>query len=102
MINRRNKRKYNTRKTNSKEEEEEEEEEEEKEKEKEKFLALSLPRKDPNPNQEKYGLQIYQQLPSDVPPFSFGIISLRNKANNDNPETTYTSHTDKDDTSHTN
>ena len=34
-----------------------------------------------------------------VPPFSSGCILLRNKANYDNPETTDTLRTDKDDTS---
>ena len=43
-----------------------------------------------------------QQTDRHVPPFSYGIKSLRNKANDDNPENTDTPRTDKDDTSHTN
>ena len=62
------------------------------------------PRKDPVPNQDKntLGPQKYQCLPSRVPPFSSGFKSLRNEANNDNPETTDISRTDKYDTSRTN
>ena len=41
-------------------------------------------------------------LTSDVPPFLPGNKSLRNKENDDNPETTYISDTEKDDTSHIN
>ena len=37
-----------------------------------------------------------------MPPFPSGFKSLRNEANDDNPETTDTSGTDKDDTSCTN
>ena len=55
------------------------------------------PRKDPIPNQDKnsLGLQKYQCLPPHVPPFPPGFISLRKKENDDNPETTDTSRTDK-------
>ena len=65
---------------------------------------MSPPRMDPIPNQDKdtLGLQKYQCLPSDVPQFSSGFKSLRNKANQDNPKTTDTSRTDKDDSSQTN
>ena len=65
---------------------------------------MSAPRKDPIPDQDKntLGLQKYQCLPSHVPPSSYGFKSLRNKANDDNPETTDTSCTDKDDMSCTN
>ena len=65
---------------------------------------MSPPRKDPIPNQYKntLGIQKHQCLSSHVIPFSSGIKSLRNKANDDNPETTDTSCTDKDDTSRTN
>ena len=69
-----------------------------------KSLAMSPPRKDIIPNQNKYtlGLPKYQFLQSHIPPFSSGFKLLRNKANDDNPETTDTSRTDKDDTSRTN
>ena len=65
---------------------------------------MSPPREDPIPNQDKnnLGLQKYQWLPPQVPPFYPGFKSLRNKANYDNPETKDTSRTDKDDTSRTN
>ena len=65
---------------------------------------MSPPRKDPYPNKNKntLGLQKDQYLPSELPPFSSGMKSLRNEENDDNPETTDTSCTDKDDTSHTN
>ena len=43
---------------------------------------------------------LYECLPSHVPPFSSLIKSLRNKVKDDNLETTDTSVTDKDDTSH--
>ena len=43
-----------------------------------------------------------QCLPPHEPPFIPGTKSLWNKENDDNPETTDTSHTDKDDTSHSN
>ena len=51
---------------------------------------MSPPIKDPIPNQDKntLGIQKYQRLPSHVPPFSSGIESLRNEANDDNLETT--------------
>ena len=64
---------------------------------------MSPPRKDTIPNQDKntLGLQKYQCFTSHVPPFSSRFKSLRNQANSDNPETTDTSHTDKDDMSHT-
>ena len=67
-------------------------------------LATSPPRKDLIPNQDKntLGLQKYQCLPPQLPPFNPGFKSLRNEANDDNPETIDTSITDKDDTSHTN
>ena len=69
-----------------------------------KSLAKSQLRKDPIPNQDKntLGLQKYQCLPPHVPPFPTGFKSVRNEANYDNPETTYTSRTDKYDTSRTN
>ena len=53
--------------------------------------------KDPIPNQDKntLGLQKYQFLPPHEPPFYPGFKSLRNESNYDNPETTYTSCTDK-------
>ena len=65
---------------------------------------MSPPRKYPIPNQDKntLWLQKYHCLPSHIPWFYSGIKSLRNKANDYNPETTDTSRTDKDDTSHTN
>ena len=59
-----------------------------------KSIATSPPRKYPIPNQDK--------TTSHIPPFPPGFKSLRNEANDDNPETTYTSRTDKYDTSHTN
>ena len=65
---------------------------------------MSPPIKYPIPNQDKntLGLQKYQFLKSNVPPIPSGFKSLRNEANDDNPETTDTSRTDKDDTSRTN
>ena len=62
------------------------------------------PRKGPIPNQDKNTLVIQKDLclPSHVTPFSSGFKSLRNNSNDDNPETTDTSRTDKDDTSRTN
>ena len=67
-------------------------------------LATSPPRKDPIPNQDKNtsGHQRDQCLPPHKPPFSPVFKSLRNEANDDNPETSDTSCTDKDDTSRTN
>ena len=60
-------------------------------------------RKDPIPNQDKnYRTQKYQCLTSEVPPFIPGNKSLRNKGNDDNPETIDTSYTEKCYTSHTN
>ena len=61
------------------------------------------PRKYPIPNQDKNTLEFqkYQCLPSQVPQFSSIFNSLRNEANDDNPETTDTSRTEKDDTSRT-
>ena len=61
------------------------------------------PRKDLIPNQYKttLGLKKYQCLTSELPPFLPVIKSLINKEYYDNPKTTDTSHTDKDDTSHT-
>ena len=69
-----------------------------------KSLATSPPRKDPILNQDKntLGLQKDQCLQLHVPPFTPGFKSLRNNANDDIPETTNTSHTDKDDTSRIN
>ena len=65
---------------------------------------MSPPRKDSITNQDKstLGLQKDKCLPSYVTPFSSGFKSLRNKANDDNPETIDTSCTDKYDTSRTN
>ena len=65
---------------------------------------MSPPRTDPIPNQDQktLGIKRYQCLPPHLPPFTPWIKSLINKENDDNPETTDTSHTDKDDTSHTN
>ena len=58
-----------------------------------KSLATSPPRNDKSLNQDKntLGLQKDQCLPPHVPPFLTGFKSLRNEANYDNPETTYTS-----------
>ena len=69
-----------------------------------KTLAMSPPRKDPIPNQDKtiIGLEKYQFLISDVTTFLPGNKPLRNEENDDNPEHTDTSHTEKYDTSHTN
>ena len=65
---------------------------------------MSPQRKDPIPNQDKNTLRLrkYQHLQSQVPPFSSGFKSSRNKANDNNPETTDTSCTDKYDMSQTN
>ena len=65
---------------------------------------MSPPRKHPIPNLDKnnLGLQKDKLLPSHVPPFYSGIKSLRNKTNDDNPETADNPLTDKDDTSQTN
>ena len=65
---------------------------------------MSPPRKDPIPNQDKknLGLKKDQCLTSDVPPFIPGKKSPINKENNDNHETTDTSHIEKYYTSHTN
>ena len=53
-----------------------------------KSLAMYPQRKYPIPNQDKntLGLQKYKCLPPQVPPFSSGFKSLRNDANDDNPE----------------
>ena len=61
------------------------------------------PRKYPIPNQDKnnLGLEKYQSLPPHVPPSPPGFKSLINKANDDNPEFTDTSFTDRYDTSRT-
>ena len=69
-----------------------------------KSLVTSPPKKDPIPNQDKnnLGLQKYQWLPPHITLFSSGFKLLRNEGNDDNPETTDTSLTDKDDTSRTN
>ena len=65
---------------------------------------MSPPRKDPIPNHDKntLGIKKHQFLTSHVSPFYYRFKSLRNEANDDNPETTDTSRTDKDDMSHTN
>ena len=62
------------------------------------------PGKDPIPNHDlkTLGIQKYQCLPPHVPPFPPGNKLLINQGNDDNPETTDTSRTDKCDTSHTN
>ena len=62
------------------------------------------PKKDPIPNQDKnhLGIQKDKWLPPHFSPFPPGFKSLRNKANDDDPETTDTSCTDKDDTPCTN
>ena len=69
-----------------------------------KSLGTSPPRKDPIPNQDKntLGIQKYQCLPPHVPPFTCRFKSLVNEGNNDNPETTDTSRTDKYNMSRTN
>ena len=66
-----------------------------------KSLVTSPPRKDPIPNQDKntLGLQKYQCLLRKVPPFPPRFKSLKNEANDDDHETTDTSHTYRDDTS---
>ena len=68
-----------------------------------KLLATSPPRKDPIPNQYKnnLGIEKYQSLPPHLPKFPPGFKSLRNEADDDNPESTDTSFTDRDDTSRT-
>ena len=65
---------------------------------------MSPPRKDPITDQDKntLGLKKYQCLPAHLPPFSYVIKALRNEANDDNPETTDTSHTGEDDRSRSN
>ena len=65
---------------------------------------MSPPRKDPISDQDKniLWLQKYQCLPPHVPLFPPVFKSLRNEANDNNPETTNTSRTDKDDASRTN
>ena len=69
-----------------------------------KSLATSPPRKYPIPNQYKntLGLQKDQCLPPHIPPFPLVFKSLRNEANDYNPETTDTSRTDKYDMPRTN
>ena len=69
-----------------------------------KSLATLPPRKVPIINQDKntLGLQKHQFLPTHVPPFPPGFKPSGNKSNDDDPETTDTSRTDKDDTSRTN
>ena len=66
-----------------------------------KLLAASPPRKDTIPIQDKntLGIKKYQSLPPHVPIFPHGFISLRNKANDDNPGSTDISSTYKYDTS---
>ena len=65
---------------------------------------MSPPRKGSIPNQDKniLGIQKDQCLPSHIPPFSSVFKSLINETNDDNPETTDNSRTDKEDTSRTN
>ena len=64
---------------------------------------MSPPRKDPITNQDKntLGLEKDQCFPPHVPTFYPGFKSVRNKENDDNPESKDTSRTDKDDTSRT-
>ena len=68
-----------------------------------KSLATLPPIKDTIINQENNTLYLekHQSLPPHVPPFPPGSQSLRNEANDDNPEAIYNSRTDKDDTSRT-
>ena len=65
---------------------------------------MAPPRKDPIPDQDKnnLGIQKYQCLPPQVPPFPPGFKPLRNEADDDNTEATDTSRTDKYDTLRTN
>ena len=65
---------------------------------------MSPPRNYTTPNQDKntLGIQKYQCLPPHVPPFPPGFKSLRNKANDNNHESTDTSRTDKYNMSRTN
>ena len=67
-------------------------------------LATSPSRIDPILNQDKKTLEIQKDkfLPPHLPPFPPGFKSLRNEANDDDPGTTDTSCTDKDDTPCTN
>ena len=69
-----------------------------------KSLDMSPPRKDSITNQDKntLGLQKYQCLLPHVSPFPPGFKSLRNERNDDNPETTDISRTDKYDKSRIN
>ena len=64
---------------------------------------MSQLRNDPNPNHNTKIIEInkYQCVTPDVPPFIPGNKILLNKENDDNPETTNTSLSEKDDTSHT-
>ena len=64
---------------------------------------MQPPRKDTIPDKDKNNLRIqkYQCLPPNVTPFPPKFKSLRNEANDDNPESTDTSHTDKYNTSRT-
>ena len=66
-------------------------------------LARLPPIKDPIPNQDKntLGIEKYKIIPPQVPKFTPGLKSLRNEANDDHPESTDTSRTDRDDTSRT-
>ena len=66
-----------------------------------KSLETLPPIKDTISNQYKnnFGLKKYQSLPPHVPKFPSGFKSLRNKANDDNPESTDTSHNYRDDMS---
>ena len=64
---------------------------------------MSPPRKDRIKNQDKNTSYIekYQSIPPYILQFPPGFKSLRKEANDDNPESTYTSGTDRDDKSST-
>ena len=68
-----------------------------------KSIAFSSLRKDPIPDQDWKTMAInkYQCLTPDLPPFIPVNKILLNEENDDNPETTDTSQSEKDDTSHT-
>ena len=61
------------------------------------------PGNDPITNQDKntLGIEKYQSLLPHVPKFSTGFKSLRNEADDDHPESTDTSRTDRDGKSRT-
>ena len=65
-----------------------------------KSLATSTTRKNSTPNQDKntLGIKKDQSLPPHVPKFRPVCKSLRNEADDNHPESTYTSRTDKYDT----